>query len=348
MGRKNNQYSLSLHQQIRTKLLDMLKAGEGRSKKADKENENTKGHIYSFSTYETYLKHCNYFARWINQKHPDCTTLKKAKKYINEYLYARCEQVNADGRPLSAWTIQTEAAALNKLFGIDKADVNRFQAPARYRENIIRSRVETETDKHFSKTNNAELIEFCKGTGCRRGVLEKLERSDYWTRDNMIQKVAELKNKPSKTTAQERMLADLTKALRTFPAEKDFLHHRKDKGGKYRFAPILGSHKEQIISRMLETESGKKVWGHVSNAADIHGYRGDYANRTYKKYARDIKDIPYDRINKGSGKKYQSEVYVCRGDERGKRLDKKAMEKASIALGHNRICVISDNYLRGI
>lgn len=58
--------------------------------------------------------------------------------------------------------------------------------------------------------------------------------------------------------------------------------------------------------------------------------------------------IPYDRVNKGSGKKYQSDVYVCRKDEKGKRLDKKAMYITSKALGHNRINVIAEHYLRNM
>ena len=65
-------------------------------------------------------------------------------------------------------------------------------------------------------------------------------------------------------------------------------------------------------------------------------------------HAREIKDIPYDRVNRGTGKRYQSQVYTCRKDEAGKKLDKAAMLICSKALGHNRISVVADNYIRGL
>ena len=40
------------------------------------------------------------------------------------------------------------------------------------------------------------------------------------------------------------------------------------------------------------------------------------------------------------------EVYVCRGDLKGVVYDRKAMEIASKALGHNRISVIAAHYIR--
>ena len=63
----------------------------------------------------------------------------------------------------------------------------------------------------------------------------------------------------------------------------------------------------------------------VHQSADIHSYRADYATAMYKAYARDIKDIPFDKMNRGTGRRYQSEVYTCRKDEAGKKLDKAAM-----------------------
>ena len=69
---------------------------------------------------------------------------------------------------------------------------------------------------------------------------------------------------------------------------------------------------------------------------------------SYKAHARKISEIPFDRANKGTGKRYQSDVYTCRKDEAGKKLDKAAMLVCSKALGHNRISVVADNYIRGL
>ena len=68
----------------------------------------------------------------------------------------------------------------------------------------------------------------------------------------------------------------------------------------------------------------------------------------YKDNARPIDKIPYDKVNKGTGHEYQSEVYTCRKDERKKKLDKGAMVKCSKALGHNRPEIVAGSYIRGL
>ena len=127
-----------------------------------------------------------------------------------------------------------------------------------------------------------------------------------------------------------------------------FTHVRSGKGGRERLSPIIGLDSAQIIERMQNTPGEEKVWQHVHKSADIHGYRAEYATAMYKAHARPIEEIPYDRVNKGSGRKYQSEVYICRKDEAGRKLDKAAMLICSKALGHNRIEVVANNYIRGL
>ena len=237
---------------------------------------------------------------------------------------------------------------MNKLYGIDKADVDRFQPPKRKRQDIKRSRVATERDRHFSITNNDELIRFCRGTGVRRNVLERLEGRDLWTKSDMENEVERLKQLENPSEKEISYLNTLIDALSVFPDQDYFVHHRKDKGGRYRFAPIIGENKQKIIDRMKKTPPNEKVWQYVNSNADIHSYRADYATEMYRMYARKVEDIPYDKVNHGSGKAYQSEVYAFRKDEKGKRLDKIAMIKCSKALGHNRIAVVADNYIRGL
>lgn len=70
--------------------------------------------------------------------------------------------------------------------------------------------------------------------------------------------------------------------------------------------------------------------------------------RRNKAYFKDLHQQAYDRVNRGTGRRYQSEVYTCRKDEAGKKLDKAAMLICSKALGHNRISVVADNYIRGL
>ena len=97
-----------------------------------------------------------------------------------------------------------------------------------------------------------------------------------------------------------------------------------------------------------EHAARRKGWQFIHQCADIHSYRSDYAVAIYKAHARKISEIPFDRVNKGTGKRYQSDVYTCRKDEAGKKLDKAAMLVCSKALGHNRISVVADNDIRGL
>ena len=164
----------------------------------------------------------------------------------------------------------------------------------------------------------------------------------------MISKTDELKNKKELTDEEQRLLTVLEEALSVFPDQSDFLLHKQDKGGKWRFAPIVGNGQNRVIERMMNTPPDELVWQHVHNAADIHHMRSLYCQQVYRLYARDISDIPYDKYHPGTKKMYQSQVYHCRNDEFGRKLDRLALYKASKALGHNRIDVIPNSYLYGL
>lgn len=330
MGRKNKSYAKDLHQQIYDKLTGMQAFGE--SKRAAVAERATQDKIYSYNTYQTYYKHCQYFAKWIQKNHPECTTLKAARKHANEWLQQRVDQ------GLSAWTIQTEAKAIGKLYGIQPGDKDYFEPPKRHRAEIKRSRGDAARDLHFSKTNNDELIKFCQGTGLRRSELEKLKGGDLLTRTQIEQ---ELQRTPA-AAPRAHVLQD------ALALNGDYFLFVKGKGGRERISPIIGKYIDQIVGRIQDTAADKKVWQHIPTKADIHGYRGDYATAIYRAHAREIDKIPFDKVHPGTGHRYQSEVYTCRKDEAGKRLDRAAMLLASKALGHNRVEVVANNYIRGL
>ena len=144
MGRRNKAYYKDLHQQAYDKLVGMQAFGE--SKRAAVVAGTDKEKIFSFNTYKSYWKHTKYFIQYIKEHHPECTTLKSARKYVNEWLQARADQ------GLSAWTVQLEAKAMGKLYGISPDDENLLQAPnAGDREDIKRSRGDRVRDRHFSQ-----------------------------------------------------------------------------------------------------------------------------------------------------------------------------------------------------
>ena len=65
-------------------------------------------------------------------------------------------------------------------------------------------------------------------------------------------------------------------------------------------------------------------------------------------YARPIKTLRFENKIRCADGKYRSEIYVCRSDERGKKLDRKALHVVSIALGHNREDTAISNYIRNL
>ena len=340
MGRRNKAYSKDLHQQAYDRLTGMQAFGE--SKKEAVANGTEKEKIFSFNTYKSYWKHTKYFIKYIKENHPECTTLKSAKKYVNEWLQARVDQ------GLSAWTVQLEAKAMGKLYGISPDDENYFKPPKRNREDIKRSRGDRVRDKHFSKTNNDELIKFCKGTGLRRAELGELRGKDLVTREQIEAEISQLESRPAaELTPVDTKRLEMLQDTRLFEGDY-FPHIRNGKGGRERMSPIIGPNTEQIVERIKNTPAEEKVWQHIHQSADIHGYRAEYATIIYKAKARAIEEIPYDRVNRGTGRKYQSEVYTCRKDEAGRKLDKAAMLVCSKALGHNRIEVVANNYIRGL
>ena len=223
MGRNNKTYSKNLHQQAYDRLIGMQAFGDSKKKAVANGTNGDK-------TYQTYWKHTKYFVKWVQQVHPECTTLKKAEQYVPEWLQSRTEQIDKNGNHLSAWTIQTEAAALNKLYGIKPDDEKRFQPPQRKREDIKRSRVETVRDRHFSTTNNAELIAFCKGTGLRREGVENVKGKDLMSRQEINAEIARIETiRAEKRTDAEKTMLTICKDAQAFTAPShEYFIHTKD------------------------------------------------------------------------------------------------------------------------
>lgn len=294
---RNREKVGSLTRQVQLALDAKLHIGE--SKHAAKIAGTAKDGIYSWSTYQSYIKHSNYFTDYCKTEH-NCRTLQECRQYVDEWLASRSH--------LSAYTQKLEASALAKLYGCSTKDF--VETESRHRSEISRSRGEAVRDRNFNEVRHSELVSFCRSTGLRRSELSAL------TGDQLIYK-------------------DGSPFIGTV-----------GKGGRYREAPVIGD--VDLVVRMCQAAGSGKVFDHVSTNADIHGYRADYATAIYAASAREISEIPYDKVNRGSGRLYQSEVYCCRGELKGVKLDKAAMAAASAALGHNRISVVAAHYIRGI
>ncbi len=128
----------------------------GESKKEAMKNGTDRDKIFSFNTYKNYWKHIKYFIKYVQETDPKCTTLKSAKKYVNEWLYKErhktCRHRQCTSRR-RRW---------GKLYGISPDDEDYYQPPKRNREDIKRSRGPAKRDRHFSEKNNEELVNFAK------------------------------------------------------------------------------------------------------------------------------------------------------------------------------------------
>lgn len=224
---------------------DRLPAEQRTMTKQEYINDAIRDKIYSYNTYGTYAKHNNYFFDFCEREH-GCRTLEQCRGHADEWLQRRIDE----GK--SAYTVATEKAGLCKLYG---EPANHFiETPERSRGDITRSRDDVARDYGFSLSKNAEIINFCRGTGLRRDELAHLRGTALKTDDRGNFRVAV-----------------------------------RGKGGRYREAPIIGEHIAEIVSRMEQAGDGL-VWDRVPSHMDVHGYRSDYATAIYTAYARD--EIP--------------------------------------------------------
>lgn len=244
-----NKKTPSLIRQIDQSLRSRLAIG--RPKRPDKVDGSYKQYIYSWQTYKSYMKQLGLFARWCKLQH-NARYLKECRQYVAEYLQTRSD--------LSVWTQKLDLAALQKLYQEYPEDGQKpfgVTLRPRLRQDIKRSRQQAVRDNDFSKSNNANLITFCRCTGLRRSELQELKGTDI-TADGLQLHVT-----------------------------------RNTKGGRWRMAPISGTAEEiAMVQRMCQAAGDSRVWPHVSAAADIHSYRADYCQRVYLQHARPADKIP--------------------------------------------------------
>lgn len=316
MGRwdkKKKKYTLRKDMQKR--LDSYLKNGKNSSRDRDKNSKEdlTKNKIYSYVTYKNYKRSCYKFADYLYKNHKEVRQLKDLKiKHVNSYL----QYLVVKG--YSAPTINSSKAAISKLMQISSKEF--LNTPKVKRENITRSRGEAMRDKHISKATECYYAKFTTAIGGRRSEMEELRGND-------------LVIKPLKVEIKDKHGNKYVKVLSNkYPQIKI----RNGKGGKERFVPIFAKNKEELkeIINTFKVAGDNKVFQKLPSHYDNHFYRGQYAKRAYKKFARPIRDI-----------NNRKEIYFCRGDKAGEAWDRNAMLIASQFLGHNRVDVIARHYL---
>lgn len=243
MGHKNKPNRGLLVKQVQDTLDAKLQIG--RKKKPDKIAGISQNYIYSWETYHSYLKHCCYFVKWCKENH-GCKTIEQCKVYASEWMKTR--------EHLSVYTQKMEASALVKLYGCTLEELN-IHTAARQRKDITRSRNTVKRDRHFSESNHAELVAFCRATGLRRAELQALRGTALYQDSSGY-----------------------------------YLHITSgSKGGRERYAPIIGD--KDLVIRLCKQAGDGKVFEKIPSDADIHSYRRDYATAIYQQHARPLEQL---------------------------------------------------------
>lgn len=341
MGRKNH----SLIYQAQKILEEKLRIGISKHQIKISGEDFTR-YIFSWSTYNSYMKHIGYFINFVREHQHELLgrkvrTIEECKAFVDRFI-----QYNID-RGLSSYTIKLQVSALAKLYSCHTYDFD-IQTPARKRANIKRSRNFAEMDKHFSEMNQKNLVIFCKCSGLRRRELSQITGNDLFRDEKGIYQI-----KVTKGT----------------------------KGGKPRITPIVYESQEELeaVIRLCSEAGNGKIFSKISSAADIHSYRRDYAKRYYNQIKRPISQCKNERLiiyknrvvasyTSKNGRRnvekfkhlytstndlYQmlpgyrdvSSVYCCRRDCKSICYDRKAMFEVSSALGHNRESIIAGHYI---
>lgn len=262
--------------------------------------------IYSFSTSKTYAKHCQKFADFVIQK---AGTSKINLSTTYKYVSEFMKNEIDSGK--SPYTLKTERSALAKLYGVSGRDI--CTLPERSRSEIKRSRNQYVTSEKTGKTIKNQSV----GSG-------------HFSEKNHSELVEFCKS----TGLRRSELSSLRGNQLYFDAGKPFikLDGYQCKGGRERIVPVIGNFSNAIT--LCEKAGSGKVFERIPQAMDVHSYRSKYATSLYNQEARQFDAIP------------KNERYYCRKELAGTCYDKRAMQIVSNALGHNRISVIAEHYLR--
>jgi integrase len=199
------------------------------------------GKIHSHTTRKVYQQHILAFINWARTTH-GITRLawleERADELVTQYLTAHV----AANR--SAYTLQTERAALRLFFG-DWSLASAMRIPRRTRTTITRSRGPAGHDRHFQPAHWQAHIRFAQACGLRRAELRDLRVRDvYASEDGTL-----------------------------------FVHIKNGKGGKAREVPVLPGHEEDVLAVVKGRAPHEKVFAHIPRHMDVHSYRRDSAQQ---------------------------------------------------------------------
>lgn len=266
--------------------------------------------IYSIKTADNYRQVISEFGDWLKSNKNEIWSTKDlssvSKDTVKEYLQYR-------DKSCSPYTVSRDMSALNKVLNLDlsKKECNLQQ---RSYKDVTRSRGDKLHDKQYNANNYKDQILIAQSFGLRR---ESIVGGSYQI-----------------------------KAVSLFSSYGEVYCSVIEKGGRYREAPCLAEYKEQVLETFsvqerplqnLENEvkkqqfielynsSGNLLFDNYTSKIDNHAFRAEYAQALYNQL---LEDNYYPNSDNYRG-------YV-----------KDALQEVSEALGHNRLSVVVEHYLR--
>jgi len=267
-----------------------------------KENSLRAPGIYSKSTCDNYKKHALNFATWERKKHPE-KEFKILTNIPNEHIGEWLKESIDKGE--SGYTIRLKAASLAKIMYCHTYDFGiKLPSKRNDRPKIKRSRNEVSYDKHFSKENNKDLMDFCDATGLRRS------------------ETAQIKPEQIKKDIKGNVILD-------FKSKKEYRVMTKNGRGRF-IHPLHGTYNIILKAKEKAEKAGQAtVFKKIHHAMDVHSCRRYYAQHKYIEALQGLEEKNLD--------------YICR-DGSGRRYNKKALRITSENLGHSRLDVVVKNY----
>lgn len=270
--------------------------------------------IFSLQTMNSYRQSAMEFVEWIRETHPEIKELGQiTEEHSVEYLQNRQKQ------GISAYSVSKDMSALNKVLGLS---VSKKQANLDQRsyKNVTRSRIEREHDLKYNPKNYEKQIEFAKAFGCRRqsifGGNYQVKDVSLFKRDGQV--YVSLIEKGGRYREAPCLVARQKEIERLFPDIQERESMIFDRQGKR----DLQQEKREFIKKYEQSEN--KLFGSYTAKIDNHAFRGEYARELYREL-----ELKQENLN-----------INYRG------YDENVLRDVSEALGHSRLVIVVEHYLR--
>lgn len=303
---------------IHTSLKNKISFGE--SKHRDKQEMNfgeSNYKIYSYSTYNTYLKECKLYARWLEDEKgiSKVNDLSKTEQYAKEYIQSRL-----DAR-VSVYTAKLERSALSMLYS-KRIDI---EMPVRDNKAIKRSRQETKNDKYISRDGKyRDVFTMAVATGCRRKDLNNLTKDCLLEKDGHLYiKILGSKGGRDRLTYVRQEYAEQVREIVKNSSE--------NKNKLFKHIP------KEIDVHSLRREYCQGLYAEIK---DNHELRDDILKNYPERHEYKTQK---DKNGNSITKEIKSNVYK---DRDGNVYERDTVYVLSQCLGHNRLDVSVTHYLK--